>query len=75
MSKMIEIEVSGLTGTGKSHVMAVIHAALLAEYGARTQVASYDLAEESGLNGDDYSKWNKPRCKETVFVIRETNLA
>ncbi|SUD43770.1 Uncharacterised protein [Pseudomonas fluorescens] len=75
MSKMIEIEVSGPTGTGKSHVMAVIRAALLAEYGPRIQVASYDLAEESGLNGDDHSKWNKPRCKETVFVIRETNLA
>lgn len=75
MSKMIEIEVSGPTGTGKSHVMAVIRGALIAEYGPRVQVASYDLAEESGLVGDDHSKWNKPRCKETVFVIRETNLA
>lgn len=75
MSKMIEIEVSGPTGSGKSHVMAVIRAALVAEYGPRIQVASYDLAEEAGLNGDDYSKWNKPRGKETVFVIRETNAA
>ncbi len=71
-AKIIEISVCGPTSSGKSHVMNVIEKALIAEYGIHTQVSSYDLAlERSGSGSED--GWNKPKPKNTVFILRETN--
>lgn len=67
--KVIEIEVKGCTGSGKSHVLDLIERALKAEYGPHTQVASYDLSVERGLT----SEHQPPKAKDTVFVLTETN--
>ena len=67
-TKLIEIQVHGFTGDGKSDVCKVVKDALIAAYGTHTQVASYDMTvEENGGYSD-----NKP-SKDTVFVIHEIN--
>lgn len=64
----IQIDIHGLTGVGKSHVMATIKRALEAEYQC-AQVASYDLSVE--LNGSDISGLTKPNPRNTIFVLNE----
>lgn len=66
-TKLIEIQVRGFTGDGKTNVCAIIRSALIDAYGPHTQVASRDLSLESGMEND-----NKP-TSDTVFVIRELN--
>ncbi len=66
-TKLIEIQVHGFTGDGKTNVCAVIRDALIAAYGPHTQVASRDLSLERGSEND-----NKPK-QDAVFVIREVN--
>lgn len=66
-TKLIEIQVHGFTGDGKTNVCAVIRDALIAAYGPHTQVASRNLSLERGSENN-----NKP-TKDAVFVIREVN--
>ena len=66
-TKLIEIQVRGFTGDGKTNVCAVIRDALVAAYGPHTQVASRHLSQERGALND-----NKPG-KNTVFAIYEIN--
>ncbi len=66
-TKLIEIQVRGFTGDGKTNVCAVIRDALIAAYGIHTQVASRDLSLEAG------SKYTNKPTADTVFVIRELN--
>ena len=64
----IQIDVNGLTATGKTHVMNVIKKALKAEYSG-AQVCSYDLDIE--LNGNNESDFQEPLPEATVFWINE----
>lgn len=79
MKKIIEIKVTGDTGTGKSEVMQVIENALKDFYGLHAQVVSYDLSMEkaSAPNGDvlEEAKTTGQCCKQqdTVFILSETN--
>ena len=66
-TKLIEIQVHGFTGDGKTNVCAIIRDALIAAYGPHTQVASRSLSLEKGAEND-----NKP-TSDSVFVIREVN--
>lgn len=67
-NRMIEIQVHGFTRHGKSHVCEVIRRALIAEYGAHTQVASRSLSEERAQGDID----NKPKSN-VVFTVEEYN--
>ena len=64
---LIEIQVHGFTGDGKTNVCAVIRDALIAAYGPHTQVASRDLSLEKGHEND-----NKPHSN-VIFSIHEFN--
>lgn len=64
-NRIIEIQVHGFTGDGKTHVCSVIRRALIAEYGILTQVASRVLATEPCPD-------NKPG-KHVVFSVEEYN--
>lgn len=66
-TKLIEVQVHGFTGDGKTNVCKVIRDALIQAYGPHTQVASRDLALEYGHEDD-----NKP-TKAVVFSICEVN--
>lgn len=68
--KVINIQVSGITSIGKSHVMAVISKALKAEYGIHTQVCSYDLSVER--NGNNDADMLRPKPENTIFSISES---
>lgn len=67
-SEIIEITVSGPVGSGKSHVLSVIEAALKAEYGKHVPVASRALSEERGLVGEAFTK---PNAQKVIFVLHE----
>ena len=68
----IQIDVHGLTGVGKSHVMLVIKKALEAAYPC-AQVASYDLKVE--LNGVNVKDMKKPNPRNTIFWLNEGSVA
>jgi len=68
----IQIDVHGLTGVGKSHVMLTIKEALEKAYPC-AQVASYDLTVE--LNGNNAEDLKKPNPKSTIFVLNEGRVA
>lgn len=78
MKKIIEIKVTGATGTGKTEVVQVIENALKDFYGPHTQVVSYDLSLEkaSAPKGDvlGEAKATGQCCKQqdTVFILSET---
>lgn len=63
----IQIDVAGLTSSGKSHVICTIKKALEAEYGCT--VLSPDLEQE--LVGNDVEDMQKPNRKNTFFWINE----
>ena len=67
-TRLIEIQVHGFTGDGKSHVCETIKRALIAEYGAHTQVASRTIAQEKMLGDID----NRPTSK-VIFSVEEYN--
>lgn len=71
-NKEIQIDVHGLTGVGKSHVMATIKKALEAEYPC-AQVSSYDLTVE--LNGANLEDLQRPNPRDTIFWISEGRVA
>jgi hypothetical protein len=64
-NKLMEIQVHGFTGDGKSHVCKVIRDALLSEYGPCTRITSESLAEDTNSE-------NKPK-KNVIFSIEEYN--
>ena len=64
-TKVIEIQVHGFTGDGKSNVCRVIKDALIKAYGPHTQVASRLLSEEPDSD-------NGPR-DNVIFVVEEFN--
>ena len=64
-NRLIEVQVHGFTGDGKTHVCHVIRQALIDAYGPLTQVASRICTEEP-------TSENKPR-KNVVFSIEEYN--
>ncbi len=67
----IQIDVGGLTGSGKSHVMLTIRKALEAEYGVT--VISPNLDQELGMcNPEDLTK---PEPSNTVFWMNEFRVA
>ncbi len=70
--KEIQIDVNGLTGVGKSHVMLTIKKALEAAYPC-AQVASYDLRVE--LNANDIDDMKQPNPRDTVFILNEGRVA
>lgn len=59
---LMEIQVYGFTGDGKTHVCEVIEKALIAEYGFPVRV----------INREDRGEANKPR-KNVIFAIKEFN--
>lgn len=67
-NKEIQIDINGLTGVGKSHVMLTIKKALEAAYPC-AQVSSYDLAVE--LNTANPEDLQKPNPRNTVFWLSE----
>jgi hypothetical protein len=69
----LEVIVKGNTGTGKSHVMAVIERALMLEYGDDVKITSEDLRAERNLVGEDIREWQRPDGKKVEMVIREEN--
>lgn len=67
----IQIDVGGLTGSGKSHVMYIIRKALEAEYGCT--VLSPNLDQELRMcNEEDMTK---PKATDTVFWMNEFRVA
>jgi hypothetical protein len=64
-TKIIEIQVHGFTGDGKTHVCHVIKNALLNAYGHDTQIASRVITQEA-------NPLNKP-SDAVVFSIEEFN--
>lgn len=73
-TKVIEVTVTGETGTGKSEVLEVIANALNAHYrnGSRIKVAGnvcQGAIEEAKHTGQS------AKNKDTVFVLRECNVA
>lgn len=72
-TEVIEINVEGDVGSGKTHVLAVIEKALKAEYGHSVQVVSRVLTIERNLLGDD-SNMTKPNLDNVVFVLRESGV-
>ena len=68
----IQIDVHGLTGVGKTHVMLIIKQAIESAYPC-AQVCSYDLTVE--LNGNNIKDINKPNPRNTVFWINEGRVA
>lgn len=67
----IQIDIGGLTSSGKSHVMLTIRKALEAEYGCK--VLSPNLDQELRLCGEDGLK--KPNPTDTVFWMNEFRVA
>ncbi len=67
----IQIDVGGLTGSGKSHVMLTIRKALEAEYGCH--VLSPNLDHEIRMTGED--NLTKPNPSDTVFWMNEFRVA
>lgn len=63
----IQIDVGGLTGSGKSHVMLTIRKALEAEYGCT--VISPNLEQELRMSDED--DLTKPNPANTVFWMNE----
>ena len=59
---LMEIQVHGFTGDGKTHVCEVIEKALQEAYGYKHRI----------LNFEDTDSENKPK-KNVVFTIREFN--
>lgn len=74
-TNLIEISVTGCTGSGKSEVCQVIKNALIAYYGSHTQVASRSLSEENNAVGDVLKAakdtGQSAKRPNTVFVIEE----
>ncbi len=66
MSKVIQVVVTGATGSGKSHVLSVIDAALREVYGPHAQVVSRDLSLERGLGGPTAAP-----SVDTIFHLKE----
>lgn len=67
----IQIDVGGLTGSGKSHVMYIIRKALEEEYGCTVLSPSLDhelrMTTVQGLT--------KPKVQDTVFWMNEFRVA
>lgn len=70
----IEINVKGETGSGKSHVLAVIERALIAEYGPLMKINCSELVSERNLIGGNLDSWNKPNPTQVNFNLTETNV-
>jgi hypothetical protein len=70
MSKVIEIVVIGATGSGKSHVLALIDKALRDGYGPHAQVACREISLEIGLG-----KPSPRPSDDTIFNLREQGTA
>ena len=75
--QILEIEIRGPVGSGKTEVMKVISDALVTYYGPHTQVASYDLSLEErssseGVIADAKCTGQRCRQEDTVFILRET---
>lgn len=68
--KLLEIDVAGDVGTGKSHVLATIEKALIAEYGTEVSVVSHDLRNERALVGTD-EDMTRPGTR-TIFALSES---
>lgn len=64
-NKLVEIQVHGFTGDGKTHVCSIIRQALTEAYGTDTQIVSRVLSEEPKPK-------NKPK-KNVIFSIEEYN--
>ncbi|GFM73593.1 hypothetical protein PSCICL_45850 [Pseudomonas cichorii] len=66
MSKVIQVVVIGATGSGKSHALSVIDAALREAYGPHAQIVSRDLSLERSLGGPT----TEPSV-DTIFHLKE----
>ena len=64
----LKIVVSGPTGTGKSHVLAVIERALKEEYGDAIEVVCNDTASERNSLGEDIRNWKSPTVDKIVLL-------
>ena len=67
--KLMEIQVHGFTGDGKSHVCNVIKAALIEAYGINSRIVSISIANESGMGGQPI----KQPDRDVIFSIEEYN--
>lgn len=70
----IKVTVKAATGTGKSHVLAVIERALIAEYGPLMKVECKELASERNLIGSNLDSWNKPNPTQVCINLVEENV-
>lgn len=71
-SNLIEITVSGRTGSGKSEVLQVIWEALRMNYGPESNITgavNLDAKKEARETGQTANK------KQTVFVLFEQNIS
>jgi nucleoside-triphosphatase THEP1 len=71
-TNLIEITVSGRTGSGKSEVLEVINNALREHYGIRANITgetNLGAIDEANTTGQTANK------KKTVFVLIEQNVA
>lgn len=71
MTQVIDIVVTGPTGSGKSHVLSVLASALRGEYGMHAQITSHELSMEKNLGHELL----KPRVADTIFNLREQGSA
>lgn len=67
----IEVIVRGKVGLGKSHIMAVIERALLAEYGDEISIKADELVSERGLIGEDIANWQRPEGQKVKIELIE----
>lgn len=70
----IKVTVKATTGTGKSHVLAVIERALIAEYGPLMKVECKELNSERNLIGSNLESWNKPNPTQVYINLVEENV-
>jgi nucleoside-triphosphatase THEP1 len=70
-SNLIEITVSGRTGSGKSEVLEVISTALREHYGHRANITGETCA---GAVDDAKTTGQTARGRNTVFALFEQNI-
>lgn len=70
----IKVTVKATTGTGKSHVLAIIERALIAEYGPLMKVECKELTSERNLIGSNLDSWNKPNPTQVYINLVEENV-
>jgi len=72
--RKLEVIVKGETGTGKSHLLAIIERALIAEYGPDMKITCSELVSERNAIGGNLQSWNRPDPTKVKIDLVEVNL-